>query len=47
MKAHSYIATSLYGFIASKDGGLDWLNEANELFSERERSGISGVHGCR
>ena len=29
VKVSVYIATSLDGFIARNDGGLDWLNEAN------------------
>ena len=29
VRVSAYIATSLDGFIAGKDGELDWLNESN------------------
>ena len=29
MKVSVVIATSLDGFIAKRDGSIDWLNEAN------------------
>ena len=41
-KVSVYIATSLDGFIARKDGGLDWLNNANATVSEGEDCGYHG-----
>ena len=41
MKVSVYIATSLDGFIARKDGGLDWLNEANATVPDGEDLGFS------
>lgn len=41
IKVSVYIATSLDGFIARVDGGLDWLNEANSAVSEGEDCGFS------
>ncbi|MFC1825660.1 dihydrofolate reductase family protein [Thermodesulfobacteriota bacterium] len=34
MKVSVYIATSLDGFIARRDGSIDWLNEANAVVPE-------------
>ena len=39
-KVSVYIATSLDGFIARKDGALDWLNEANTTVPEGENCGF-------
>ena len=35
-----YIATSLDGFIARKDGGMDWLDEANAIVPQGEDLGF-------
>ncbi len=40
MKTSVYIATSLDGFIARKDGSLDWLNEANANVPDGEDFGF-------
>jgi dihydrofolate reductase len=40
MKASVYIATSLDGFIARKNGALDWLDEANSGVPEGEDCGF-------
>jgi dihydrofolate reductase len=40
MKVPIYIATSLDGFIARNDGGLDWLNEANAAVPDGEDCGF-------
>ncbi len=38
-KVSVFIATSLDGFIARKDGNLDWLNQANESIPKGEDCG--------
>lgn len=40
MKVSVFIATSLDGFIARTDGGIDWLNEANTSVPEGEDCGF-------
>ena len=40
MKVSVYIATSLDGFIARRDGSLDWLDEANTKVPEGEDLGF-------
>ena len=40
MKVSVYIATSLDGFIARRDGSIDWLNEANAVVPEGEDCGF-------
>jgi dihydrofolate reductase len=40
MKVSVYIATSLDGFIAKRDGSIDWLNEANAVVPEGEDCGF-------
>lgn len=40
MKASVYIGTSLDGFIARRDGSIDWLNEAQGLVPEGEDCGF-------
>jgi dihydrofolate reductase len=40
VKVSVYIATSLDGFIARKDGGLDWLDEANATVPNGEDCGF-------
>jgi dihydrofolate reductase len=39
IKVSVYIATSLDGFIAKNDGGLDWLDEANTTVPDNEDLG--------
>jgi len=39
MKVSVYIATSLDGYIARADGGLDWLDEANATVPDGEDMG--------
>jgi len=40
MKVSVFIATSLDGFIARRDGSIDWLNEANAVVPEGEDCGF-------
>jgi len=39
MKASVYVGISLDGFIARRDGAIDWLNEAQGLVPEGEDCG--------
>jgi dihydrofolate reductase len=41
MKCSVYIATTLDGFIAREDGGIDWLNKANEVVPKGEDFGFA------
>jgi len=41
MRASVYIATSLDGFIARRDGSINWLNEAHALIPEGEDCGFA------
>ncbi len=43
MKATVYIATSVDGFIARENGGIDWLPDGEEI-EDGEDYGVSGIH---
>ena len=43
IKVSVYIATSLDGFIARKDGGLDWLDEAGATVPKGEDCGYQAL----
>jgi len=40
MKTSVYIVTTLDGFIARRDGSIDWLNEANDVVPMGEDCGF-------
>lgn len=42
MKCSAYITTSLDGFIAQKDGNIDWLDTAGKLDAEMGENGDMG-----
>lgn len=45
MKVSVFIATSLDGFIARNDGGIDWLNDANESIPDGQDCGFQEFFG--